>query len=51
MVLDTRNGGILTYDRLAKVLYDEDRDCEYPAWRCMNDDSAFNFDSFTINVT
>ena len=37
MVLDTRNGGILTYDRLAKVLYDEDRDCEYPAWRCMND--------------
>lgn len=38
VVLDTRNGGILTYDRLAKVLYDEDRDCEYPAWRCMNDD-------------
>lgn len=37
VVLDTRNGGILTYDRLAKVLYDEDRDCEYPAWRCMND--------------
>ncbi len=38
VVLDTRNGGILTYDRLAEVLYDEDRDCEYPAWRCMNDD-------------
>ena len=37
-VLDTRNGGILTYDRLAKILYDEDRDCEYPAWKCMNDD-------------
>lgn len=37
-VLDTRNGGILTYDRLAKILYDEDRDCEYPAWLCMNDD-------------
>ena len=38
VVLDTRNGGILTYDRLAKVLYDEERDCEYPAWRCMNDE-------------
>lgn len=36
-ILDTRNGGILTYDRLAKILYDEGRDCEYPAWRCMND--------------
>lgn len=38
VVLDTRNGGILTYDRLAKVLYDEERDCEYPAWKCMNDE-------------
>lgn len=36
-ILDTRNGGILTYDRLAKILYDESCDCEYPAWRCMND--------------
>jgi hypothetical protein len=42
IVLDTRNGGILTYDRLAKVLYDEDRDCEYPAWRCMNDEVIAN---------
>lgn len=42
VVLDTRNGGILTYDRLAKVLYDEDRDCEYPAWKCMNDDVIAN---------
>ena len=37
LVLDTRNGGLLVYDRLAKILYDEDRDCEYPAWKCMND--------------
>lgn len=37
VVLDTRNGGVLVYDRLAKVLYDEERDCEYPAWKCMND--------------
>lgn len=38
VVLDTRNGGILVYDRLAKILYDEERNCEYPAWKCMNDD-------------
>lgn len=38
IVLDTRNGGLMVYDRLAKVLYDEDRDCEYPAWKCVNDD-------------
>lgn len=37
LVLDTRNGGLLVYDRLAKILYDEERDCEYPAWKCMND--------------
>lgn len=37
LVLDTRNGGLMVYDRLAKVLYDEERDCEYPAWKCMND--------------
>lgn len=37
VALDTRNGGLLVYDRLAKVLYDEERDCEYPAWKCMND--------------
>ena len=38
VVLDTRNGGIPTYDRLAKVLYDEERDCEYPDWKCINDE-------------
>lgn len=37
LVLDTRNGGLLVYDRLAKVLYDAERDCEYPAWKCIND--------------
>lgn len=42
VVLDTRNGGILVYDRLAKVLYDEERNCEYPAWKCMNDDTIAN---------
>ena len=28
---------ILVYDRLAKFLYDESRDKEYKAWKCMND--------------
>ena len=47
LVLDMRNGGGVCYDRLAKVLYDEDRDCEYPAWKCMNDDVMAR----RINVT
>ena len=42
IVLDTRNGGLMVYDRLAKVLYDEDRDCEYPAWKCINDEDIAN---------
>lgn len=42
LVLDTRNGGLMVYDRLAKVLYDEDRDCEYPAWKCINDKDIAN---------
>lgn len=42
VVLDTRNGGILLYDRLAKVLYDEDRRTEYKPWSCMNDDNIAN---------
>lgn len=37
VALDTRNGGLMVYDRLAKVLYDAERDCEYPAWKCIND--------------
>ncbi len=41
-VLDTRNGGVLVYDRLAKILYNENRDCEYPAWSCFNDESIKN---------
>lgn len=36
-VLDGRNGGILCYDRLAKVLWDDNRNVEYPAWSCIND--------------
>lgn len=47
IVLDTRNGGLMVYDRLAKILYDEDRDCEYPAWKCINDTDIAN----RINVS
>lgn len=36
-VLDTRNAGVSIYDSLAKVLYDEERNVEYPPWTCMND--------------
>lgn len=37
LVLDTHNAGIGIYDELAKVIYDEERDVEYPAWTCFND--------------
>lgn len=39
IVLDTRNAGIAIYDMLAKVMYDEERDCEYAPLLCMNDDA------------
>ena len=42
VVLDTRNSGVSVYDALARVLYDDDRDCEYPAWKSMNDQSLAN---------
>ena len=38
VVIDTRNGGVLVYDRLAKVLYDDARRVEYKPWTCINDD-------------
>lgn len=40
VVIDARNGGILVYDRLAQILYDSERDCEYPPWVCFNDDNT-----------
>jgi len=36
--LDTRNGGIAILDMLQKVMYDEDRNIEYPPLKCMNND-------------
>lgn len=42
IVLDMRNGGIGVYDRLAKVMYDDDRQIEYSPLKCMNDESIVN---------
>lgn len=42
IVLDCRGGGILLYDRLAKVLYDESRDIEYKPLKCFNNESIAN---------
>ena len=42
IVLDSRHAGIAIYDLLAKVMYDEERDCEYSPLSCMNDESVAN---------
>ncbi len=42
IVLDLRNAGISVYDRLAKIMYDEERDCEYYPLSCMNDENIAN---------
>lgn len=42
IVLDTRNAGIAIYDLLARVMYDEERDCEYSPLSCMNDENIAN---------
>lgn len=39
IVLDMRNAGIAIYDMIARVMYDEERDCEYAPLSCMNDDN------------
>lgn len=42
IVLDLRNGGIAVYDRLAKVMYDDERQMEYTPLTCMNDEATAN---------
>ncbi len=59
IVLDMRNAGISIYDDLAKIMYDEERDCEYSPLSCMNDENVANRIKiagakpviFTINAT
>jgi hypothetical protein len=40
--LDLRNAGIAVYDILARTLYDDERNIEYQALTCMNDDNLAN---------
>lgn len=42
LVLDLRNAGIAIYDRLAKIMYDEERKIEYTPLCCMNDEEIAN---------
>ena len=42
IVLDTRNGGIVVYDMLAREMYDDERDIYYSPLSCMNDDGIAN---------
>lgn len=42
IVLDMRNAGISIYDMLARVMYDDERDCEYSPLSCMNDEKIAN---------
>ena len=42
IVLDARNAGISIYDKLAKVMYDDERGVEYSPLSCMNNDDIAN---------
>ena len=42
VVLDIRNAGIACFDRLAKVMYDDERQIEYSPLTCMNDEDIAN---------
>ena len=42
IILDTRNAGIGVLDFLARPLYDEERNVEYSALTCMNDEGLAN---------
>lgn len=42
VVMDTLGNGIAIYDSCTKVLYDEERDVEYPAWVAFNDEEMKN---------
>lgn len=42
IVLDCRNAGVACYDALARVLFDDERGCEYKPLKAMNDDAIAN---------
>lgn len=37
VVIDAQGSGMAVFDSCVKVLYDKERDKEYPAWTCFND--------------
>lgn len=39
VVMDTNGNGLAIYDACSKVLYDSERDVEYPSWTALNNDS------------
>jgi hypothetical protein len=42
VVMDTAGNGLSLYDDCSKILYDEERDVEYPAWSAMNNEEMKN---------
>ena len=40
IVLDTQNAGLSIADELGKITFSEDRDTEYPAFKCFNDEEV-----------
>lgn len=38
VAMDTNGNGIAVFDSCTKILYDQDRDIEYPAWTVINDE-------------
>lgn len=39
VVIDTNGVGLGVFDAVSSILYDEERDVEYPAWSCINDEA------------
>ncbi|MDY7043678.1 terminase large subunit [Virgibacillus sp. M23] len=38
VAMDTNGNGVAVFDNVTKILYDKDRDEEYPAWTVINDE-------------
>jgi hypothetical protein len=39
VAMDTMGNGISVFDNVTRILYDKDRDVEYPAWTVVNDEA------------
>lgn len=40
VVMDCNGNGLGVFDACSRILYDKERDIEYPAWACINDEEA-----------